>query len=111
MSFPTWPYDGTKVIVLSKTLKDIPEHLVGSVSVQSSLDSLLVYLENKAAKHIYIDGGEVIQSFLKAGLVSELIITTIPVLLGGGITLFERLEQDIHLTLVEYKQFENSFVQ
>lgn len=111
LSFPTWPYEGTKVIVLSTTLKSIPEHLKNSVSIQPSIDNLMEHLKSMDAKHIYIDGGTLIQSFLKAGLVSELIITQIPVLLGSGISLFGELAEDIHLKLVNTKSFDNSFVQ
>lgn len=111
LSFPTWPYTGTKVIVLSTSLTNITEDLKESVSIQSSIDNLMQYLDTFKAKHIYIDGGALIQSFLRTGLVSELIITQIPVLLGSGISLFGELEEDIHLTLTESKSFKNSFVQ
>ena len=41
--------------------------------------------------NLYIDGGRTIQNFLKEDLVDEMIITTIPILLGGGIPLFGEL--------------------
>ena len=111
LSFPTWSYPANKVIVLSTTLDEIPEHLKESVSVQSNINNLFAYLKSVDAKHIYIDGGKLIQSFLKAGLVSELIITQIPVLLGSGISLFGDLDKDIHLELLKSISFKNSFVQ
>ena len=39
-------------------------------------------------KRLYIDGGQTIQSFLKADLIDEMIISQLPVLLGGGTPLF-----------------------
>lgn len=42
-------------------------------------------------RRLYIDGGRTIQSFLAAGLIAELTVTTVPVLLGAGIRLFGAL--------------------
>ena len=38
-----------------------------------------------------------VQSFLAAGLVQEITITTVPVLLGQGLPLFGRLGADVDL--------------
>ena len=111
LTFPTWPYPNNKVIVLSSTLEDIPEHLKDSVSIQPCTDDLMEYLQTAGAKHIYIDGGQLIQSFLQANLVTNIIITQIPVLLGSGISLFGKLDTDIHLELQESISFKNGFVQ
>lgn len=51
--------------------------------------------------NLYIDGGSVIQSFLKEGLIDELIVATIPVLLGGGISLFGSLPNRVKLKLID----------
>jgi dihydrofolate reductase len=37
---------------------------------------------------MYIDGGKTVQSFLQADLIDELIVTQIPILLGGRVPLF-----------------------
>lgn len=37
---------------------------------------------------LYIDGGRTVQSFLAAGLLQEITVTTIPALIGGGLRLF-----------------------
>jgi len=45
-------------------------------------------------ENLYIDGGETIQRFLREeDLIDELIITEIPLLLGGGDRLFGDLDQ------------------
>ena len=59
----------------------------------------------------YIDGGKVIQSFLRAGLIQQLIITRIPVLIGSGIPLFGLLDEDIALEHVATKVFAPGMVQ
>lgn len=93
MSFGAWSY--TKpVIVLSKTLKELPQGLSGKVSLSSDeIEPLLVKLHDKGYLNLYIDGGRVIQSFLQRDLIDEMCITHIPILLGGGIPLFGSLEK------------------
>lgn len=86
-----WPY--TKpVFVCSRTIKDVPEDLNGKVSIiQGHPGEISKSLNDKGYKNLYIDGGQTIQSFLEADLIDELILTTIPVLLGGGYPLFGKL--------------------
>src|ERR1043165_3361931 len=78
IEFPEWPYE-KKVFVLSTTLKQIPEILVEKATLISMKPAaLLGYLSEKGYSNIYIDGGKVIQSFLKEDLIDELIITKVP---------------------------------
>ena len=98
LSFPSWPYE-KNVFVLSSTLQQIPDKLKNKVTVLSMQPSeLLNYLSNKGYSNIYIDGGKVIQGFLKEDCVDELIITRVPVLIGKGIPLFGYLDNDLSFT-------------
>lgn len=56
---------------------------------------IMLYLSQKGYTNIYIDGGKVIQSFIKENLLDELIISSVPVLIGEGISLFGWLDHDI----------------
>ena len=56
-----------------------------------SNEELLSMLHEKGLIRLYIDGGTTINSFLKEDLIDEMIITTIPILLGGGARLFQEL--------------------
>ena len=95
LSFPVWPYD-KKVFVLSTTLKQIPGKLKEKVILLSMKPKeLLNHLSGEGFSNIYIDGGKVIQSFLKEDLIDELIITRVPVLIGTGIPLFGWLDNDL----------------
>jgi dihydrofolate reductase len=95
LSFPEWPYE-KKVFVLSTSLKQIP----GTLNEKATLvamkpAALLNYLSDKGFSNIYVDGGKVIQSFLKEDLIDELIITRVPELIGTGIPLFGYLDNDL----------------
>ena len=95
LTFPTWPYE-KEVFVLSSTIKEVPESARDKVTVLSLLpEEILAYLSSKGFSNIYIDGGKVIQAFLKEDLIDELIIAKAPVLIGSGIPLFAHLETDI----------------
>lgn len=90
-----WPY--TKpVFVLSNTLNEIPSDYDGKVFlVKGELNKVLAELHGKGFHDLYIDGGKTVQSFLAADLIDEMIITTIPIILGGGIPLFGSLVQPL----------------
>ena len=99
VSFGQWPY--TKpVYVLSSVLKDVPADLRDKAElVQGDLPGIIASLKSKGIKHLYIDGGRTIQSFLKLDLIDELIITRIPIILGSGIPLFVDMDREIKLEL------------
>ena len=92
LTFPSWPYE-KKVFVLSTTIKQVPDNLKEKVMIFSMKPVELVsYLSNQGFSGVYIDGGKVIQSFLKENLIDELIIAKAPVLIGSGIPLFGNLD-------------------
>lgn len=106
-----WPYK-LPVFVLSKSLKSVPEDLENKVAlVSGSLSEILDQLHKKGYMRLYIDGGATIQSFLKEDLIDELIITTIPILLGGGIPLFGELPKEMEFEHVKSELFLNALVQ
>ena len=96
-----WPYT-LPVYVLSSSLNSVPEGFEGKVEIVSgSLSTILEKIHNKGHKQLYIDGGVTIQNFLKEDLIDELTITTIPILLGGGIPLFAELPKVLELEHVK----------
>lgn len=95
LSFPSWPYE-KKVFMLSTSIKEVPAVLKEKVTILSMKPGeLLNYLSGKGLSSIYVDGGKVIQDFLKEDLIDELIISKVPVLLGNGISLFGHLDTTI----------------
>ena len=107
-----WPYGTKPVIVLSKNLTEAPEMLRDRVRIDASTPQELVEkLSQEGYKHIYLDGGQVIQSFLREGLVDDMTLTTIPVLIGEGLPLFGKVEKDKKLRLAESRSWDNGIVQ
>jgi dihydrofolate reductase len=111
-SFKEWPYGGIPVTVLSRTLTKAPAGSPSTVTITDQTPFAIVEeLSQSGAKKIYVDGGLTIQRFLKVGLIDELIITTIPVLIGGGKRLFGELSSDARLGLVSSASYSFGFVQ
>ncbi len=69
------------------------------------------WLDQRGFKRAYVDGGITIQRFLRAGLIDDLTVTTIPVLIGQGIPLFGETGRDIPLRHVATRSFPSGLVQ
>lgn len=110
LTFGDWAYD-KPVIVLSSTLKEVPNELKGKIefSCEKPID-LLKRLYFNGEKNIYLDGGILIQSFLESDLIDEFIITKIPILLGQGIPLFASINQELKLQHKNTTIYHNTFV-
>ncbi len=72
---------------------------------------LLARLEAEGARHVYVDGGVVIRSFLAAGLLDELTMTVVPSLIGEGLPLFGGVKLESGLVLKGVKSFGDQLVQ
>ncbi len=112
LTFDEWPYGDRQVVVLSRSGIVIPNALRENVSVSSEWPQVLVdRLSAAGARHLYIDGGQTIQRFLRVGLIQELTITVIPILLGTGKPLFGPLESDVLLQHLSTHAYSFGFVQ
>jgi dihydrofolate reductase len=106
-----WPYK-KPVFVLSNKLKKVPEELKDSVHLLSGTClEILTRIHKSGYGKLYIDGGHTIQNFLKEGLIDEMIITVIPIVLGGGSQLFGKPGKPIDFECVNSKLYLNNIVQ
>lgn len=106
-----WPYS-KPVFVLSNSMSSVPESLQDKVFIVSGdITHIVNMLHKQGFKNLYIDGGQVIQQFLQAELIDEMVITTIPTLLGDGARLFGSLSQFQRFTLVDSTVYLNALVQ
>lgn len=111
LSFGVWPYEIPVVVLTSREL-EIPAHLAGKVQLDRGQPAeIAARLAAKGNNHLYIDGGITIQRFLAAKLITDLIITTAPVLIGSGIPLFGHLESDVNLQHQQTTSASNGLVQ
>lgn len=95
LGFGAWPYD-KPVFVVSNTLTTLPaSHVDRAEIVRGTPEELVRDLVARGHARLYIDGGTTIRGFLEADLVDELIITQVPVLLGGGHPLFGALAEPL----------------
>ncbi|MGY3572558.1 dihydrofolate reductase family protein [Vibrio paucivorans] len=99
-----WPYS-KPVFVLSNTMTSVPEQYQDKVFlVKGELKDVVASLNEQGYQDLYIDGGVTIQNFLAQDLIDEMIITTIPTLLGGGIPLFGELQSPLKFKHLESEQ-------
>lgn len=111
-AFPEWPYAGKRVLVLSRTLvRSTDAEPEPDTTVHATLHDVLETLAAEGRHRVYVDGGRTIQSFLRAGLISEITISRAPVLLGAGIPLFGALDADVHLRHVRTRELGAGFTQ
>jgi dihydrofolate reductase len=101
-------------VVLSGSLlqDDVPAEIADQVEIlQASPQEAMDSFAARGWRRVYVDGGAVIQSFLRAGLIADLVISRIPVLIGDGIALFGALNGDVMLDHLETKAFASGLVQ
>jgi len=111
LPFPTWPYGPTPVFVLSS--RPIPSAPRGAVveGISGTPTVVLSQLAARAFRHLYVDGGVTIQQFLRAGLISRMVVTRVPVLIGTGIPLFGTLDADVRLEHIATRVLSGGAVQ
>lgn len=106
--FTPWPYEGKRVIVLSSTLTSVCKQ---AELYKGDIAELIKKLSSEDVKHIYIDGGATISQFLNLKLINQMIISIIPVVLGSGIPLFSKMDNDNWFRLISSNVFSNGLVQ
>lgn len=99
---PSWVFtsrqltaDRDDIIITSKT----PSEVLEEIAAQNH-------------KRVWlIGGGKLASSFREHGLITEYIVTIIPIILGKGILLFAPASATEKLTLVESREFPNGLIQ
>ena len=108
VGFPDWPYAGKRVVVMThQALTPRRAETFTSASPQA----LLAQLTREGSRRIYVDGANVIQQFLAAGLIDDLTITVVPIVLGGGIRLFAGGEGERSFVLESARSWQNGLAQ
>lgn len=111
LSFGQWPYGSKPVFVLSsRTLAQVPDGAVVE-RVTGTPQEIMTGLAARGIEHVYVDGGQTVQQFLRAGLIDRITVTRVPVLIGSGISIFGESDRDILLQHIATRSYPSGLVQ
>ncbi|NKL21127.1 dihydrofolate reductase family protein [Rhizobium leguminosarum] len=102
------------VLVLSEQLaqQEVPSELHGKVRFSDKPpEEAMAMLQSEGARRAYVDGGRIIQSFLQLDMISDMVITRVPILLGTGRPLFGDGQRDVALAHKGTRSFPSGLVQ
>ncbi|MDH4199302.1 MAG: dihydrofolate reductase family protein [Spirochaetia bacterium] len=103
-----FPHKDKKVYVISRSRKGSD----GNVEFSDNVDALLSNLKNTQGKNIYLDGGaELVNDMMQRDLLDEMIISVIPFMPGNGIRLFQEINKEHKLRLMDSQLFSSGLVQ
>lgn len=105
-----WPYGDTPVVVV--TSRTWPPARESVEFYSGDLETLVKVELAPRFRNIWLVGGAMLcQSFLKLGLVDEILLTIAPVLLGDGLRLFGDLAVEARWDLKNTVAYKNGFVE
>ena len=87
-----------------------PQPRDGVQFVQWTPQEALGLWVEQGVQHVYVDGGRLISSFLAAGLIDDMLLTTAPVLLGRGRALFNPMDGSSRWRLDDVQSFPSGMV-
>ena len=94
-----WPYGDKPVLVLSTQPRERLQ-LRDGVKPVTSIDEALRIVHDQSFTDVWVDGGATIRAFLREQLITEMILTTVPIALGDGLPLFKGIETEIKFEIV-----------
>ena len=104
-----WPYGDTPVIVLTSRRL---ESMKSNVKFQSGNLKLVLDSINEKQQNIWVVGGaSLVKDFIQQKLANEIVITFLPIILGGGIPFFQELAIEQPLHLVDSRTFQGGTVE
>ena len=111
-SFPQWPYEGKRVVVMARSWRRLPAGYEGRAELFAGTPTELVeWLGDAGETGAYIDGGQLIQAFLRDDLIDEMTLTRLPVLLGDGLPLFGTLGVELDFEHQQTRSYASGLVQ
>ena len=105
-----WPYGNTPTFVL--TTRDLPR-IRDTVELHSGDLAQFVNERLRPAFRTiwFVGGGSLSAECLRLGLADEVRYSILPILIGDGISFFEKLDRDVALHLMEVKAYRNGMVE
>ncbi|MES2779588.1 MAG: dihydrofolate reductase family protein [Bacteroidota bacterium] len=105
-----YPHTDKQNYIITQTLSQSTDKNIQFYA--GDLTALITQLKQQEGKNIFIDGGaQLVHSLLEFGLIDEIIVSTVPVMLGGGIRLFREGLPEQKLKLMQVQSFKSGLVQ
>lgn len=108
-SFEEFPFEGKECYVFSRSVDREDENVK---FVDGDIVNFTEELRGREGKDIWLVGGaEIIQVLLSANLIDRFTISFHPILLGDGIPLFKKQEDETKLVLIDSISFSTGLAQ
>jgi dihydrofolate reductase len=109
-SFSEWPHPGKPTFVFTRRPLKSPRDDVFFLSEE--VPQAMEKIKAQGFQRVWLlGGGELVRSFLRHGLIDEYIISTIPIILGGGVPLFPASTPEQKLEVISSRQYESGLLQ
>jgi dihydrofolate reductase len=104
-----WPYGDKPTFVLThrqlRKIRDSVEFYAGDLAT-------LVADMRRRFKNIWVVGGGAVSGeCLRLGLADEVLYSVLPILIGEGVSFFDRLDKDVPLDLAGVRAYKNGIVE
>lgn len=110
LTFEEFPYKNKECFVFTRDKKMSNNNINNNiVFINEDIKEFVRRFENKNLW--LVRGSEIIKEFLKFNIIDEFIITIIPILLGDGIPLFNKVFNEIKLDLIHTRRYNNGLIQ
>lgn len=105
-----YPYpDKTSYVFTRSTDMEKDEH---ATFVSEGISAFIERIQKSPGKDIWlIGGGKLATAFMDAGLIDEIVLTIIPIVLGEGIPLLDKLDRRVGLKLIDSTSYSSGLVQ
>lgn len=104
-----WLYGDTQVIVLTsrklERIKDSVQFLSGE------LTQLINQLRSQYQSIWMVGGAELTRELINARLVDKIVVSILPVLLGGGLPFFQKIDKEIKLHLTDSVTYNDGVIE
>ena len=106
-----WPYKSKKIYVISNSILENFLNINISFITNNVIDEITAIKNDKGSDIALVGGGVLTKMLLQENLIDEMIITTVPVLLGYGIPLFPPYYEMSNWRIYKSEIYENGLLQ
>jgi len=110
LGFGDWPYGEKKTYVFTRQKEPLRREK-NIEFVSGNVGEFVRRLKGNTEEDLWLVGGsQLIKVFLEEDLVQDLIVFVVPIILGSGIPLFDRIGEEIRLRTGKVERYENGLV-